>query len=56
MQWLLLRSPSCLVCVQELTELLRLHPQAVAVQADWLDSCFAEQRQVDAANFLHILR
>lgn len=53
---LLLRSPPCLLCVQELKELLRQHPQAVAVQADWLDSCFAKQRQVDAANFLHVLR
>lgn len=40
----------------ELKELLRQHPQAVAVQADWLDSCFAKQRRVDAANFLHVLR
>lgn len=44
------------LCAQELRDLVRQSSQAVAVQKDWLESCFAEQRRVDTAHFLHMLR
>lgn len=48
-------SCSCL-CAQELRDLVRQSSQAVAVQKDWLESCFAKQRRVDTTHFLHVLR
>lgn len=50
-----LTSPLSFLCVQELKEMLHQHPQAAAVHADWLDSCFSRQRRVDTVDFLHVL-
>uniref|UniRef100_A0A8C5DY35 Chromodomain helicase DNA binding protein 1-like n=1 Tax=Gouania willdenowi TaxID=441366 RepID=A0A8C5DY35_GOUWI len=40
---------------QELQDLLRQYTQAVPVKKDWLQSCFAQQRQVNTTQFLHAL-
>ncbi|KAM6938744.1 chromodomain-helicase-DNA-binding protein 1-like [Lycodopsis pacificus] len=41
---------------QELRDLVRRFSQAVAVQKDWLESCFSKQGRVNTAPFLHLLR
>lgn len=40
------------VNLQEVKELVGQYPQATAVKADWLESCFSKQRLVDTAQFL----
>lgn len=40
------------VHLQEVKELVGQYPQATAVKADWLESCFSKQRVVDTAQFL----
>lgn len=38
--------------LQELEELRGQYDQAIAVNADWLESCFSKQRLVDTEPFL----
>lgn len=45
----------CDLCEQELQHLVHQYSQAVAVQKDWLESCFSKQQRVDTAHFLHLL-
>ncbi|XP_041912235.1 chromodomain-helicase-DNA-binding protein 1-like isoform X1 [Alosa sapidissima] len=41
---------------QELRELVRHYPQAVAVNKTWLESCFSKQKKVSSSSFLHKLQ
>ncbi|XP_036426586.1 LOW QUALITY PROTEIN: chromodomain-helicase-DNA-binding protein 1-like [Colossoma macropomum] len=44
------------VHIQELQDLMKQYPKALLVKKKWLESCFANQRKVNASKYIHRLK